>query len=415
MANKVKSKTSSQQFFYTVKYIARQAILRISQAITILFCVLSSAYAQGALEAIDGSWYSTQWKYGYVLKNGVGTATSTNSPNFQVGQKIIELTATSPTTFTGRQIYTDGKFYNVSAKLEADGRLVFQGEKNAKWVMDRIKNSNESSASSTTSTSQSSNVTKSASNSASSQNNNTANKMPENALQKAIENKLKEIDDNNSGKSTTPPPEVAIEDRTGALVEGVLDIKGIHIGMRYDDVINLLTKQIQAGTNCMVANASVTENLVAYKFGDKVVSCEQNFTYFNVLVQKIAISFIADKVSFVTLGYFSGENRTNEKLSPIAKALAEDKFKVQPKMYIDYLPRSKTNGTIDAVWQDSTGSKLSYSTKFEIDLSGVMFKQGIIELESKDTRKIETIRMNEVKERQLQIKKDAENKKKSDM
>jgi hypothetical protein len=48
------------------------------------FIVAINANAQ--LAALDGNWYSTQWKYGYVLKNGVGIATSTNSPNFQVGK-----------------------------------------------------------------------------------------------------------------------------------------------------------------------------------------------------------------------------------------------------------------------------------------------------------------------------------------
>ncbi len=94
--------------------------------------------ANAQLAVLDGNWYSAQWKYGYVLKDGVGMATSTNSSNFQVGQNIIQLTAISPNTFTGQQVYTDGKFYKVNAKLQADGRLYFEGEKNAKWVMDRI-------------------------------------------------------------------------------------------------------------------------------------------------------------------------------------------------------------------------------------------------------------------------------------
>lgn len=116
----------------------RETILRTFQTIVMLFSVLSFAHAQNGLDVLDGNWYSTQWKYGYVLKNGIGTATSTNSPNFSVGQNIIILTATSPTTFSGRQVYTDGKFYNVQASLQADGRLYFEGEKNAKWVMERV-------------------------------------------------------------------------------------------------------------------------------------------------------------------------------------------------------------------------------------------------------------------------------------
>jgi hypothetical protein len=55
-----------------------------------------------------------------------------------VGQTIIQLSATSPTTFSGQQVYTDGKFYRVSVVLQPDGRLYFEGEKNAKWVMDRV-------------------------------------------------------------------------------------------------------------------------------------------------------------------------------------------------------------------------------------------------------------------------------------
>lgn len=108
---------------------------RVLLALSFLFVTIN---ANAQLSALDGNWYSKQWKYGYVLKNGIGTATSTNSPNFQVGQNIIQLTATSNTTFTGRQVYTDGKFYNVNARLQSDGRLYFEGEKNAKWVMERV-------------------------------------------------------------------------------------------------------------------------------------------------------------------------------------------------------------------------------------------------------------------------------------
>lgn len=89
------------------------------------------------ISELDGNWYSAQWKYGYVMKNGVGTATSTNSPNFKVGQQIIELRPSSHTSFSGKQVYTDGKFYNVEAQL-INGKLHFHGEKNVKWVMERV-------------------------------------------------------------------------------------------------------------------------------------------------------------------------------------------------------------------------------------------------------------------------------------
>jgi uncharacterized protein len=90
------------------------------------------------IQTLNGNWYSAQWKYGYTLHNGVGTATSTNSPNFQVGQKIIQLTPTAPNKFSGQQIYTDGKFYSVTATLQPDGSLYFEGDKNVKWTMARV-------------------------------------------------------------------------------------------------------------------------------------------------------------------------------------------------------------------------------------------------------------------------------------
>lgn len=94
--------------------------------------------AAQVVQLLDGAWYSAEWKYGYVLKNGVGTATSTNSQNFQIGQNIIQLRATSDTTFVGQQVYMDGNFYNVSVTLRADGHLYFEGDRNVSWVMRRV-------------------------------------------------------------------------------------------------------------------------------------------------------------------------------------------------------------------------------------------------------------------------------------
>lgn len=115
--------------------------IRINTLLKVLLITLlwvTSASAQTPIQRLDRDWYSTQWGYSYTLKNGVGIATSTNSPNFQVGQNIIQLSATSATTFSGQQVYTDGKFYRVNVVLQPDGRLYFEGEKNARWVMDRV-------------------------------------------------------------------------------------------------------------------------------------------------------------------------------------------------------------------------------------------------------------------------------------
>jgi len=87
---------------------------------------------------INGNWYSKEWRYGYTLRDGVGKATSTNSPNYQVGQEIVFLKPSGDGEFSGRQVYTDGKFYEVTAVLQPNGELHFSGERNARWVMRRI-------------------------------------------------------------------------------------------------------------------------------------------------------------------------------------------------------------------------------------------------------------------------------------
>ena len=119
-------------------------------AMVAFFAHIALAYATGygvaeQLAELDGNWYSPQWKYGYVMKDGVGIATSTNSPNFKVGQKIIELRPSSHTSYSGQQVYTDGKFYNIDAQL-INGKLHFQGEKNVKWVMERVGGSSQTAA-----------------------------------------------------------------------------------------------------------------------------------------------------------------------------------------------------------------------------------------------------------------------------
>ena len=93
--------------------------------------------APAALSAIDGRWHSAQWKYGYELKDGVGTATATNSARFKIGDEIIYLRPTGKNTFEGEQIYQNGKFNPISVTLLPDGRLQFKGEKNISWTMTR--------------------------------------------------------------------------------------------------------------------------------------------------------------------------------------------------------------------------------------------------------------------------------------
>jgi hypothetical protein len=111
-----------------------------SRLIQIALCslLLNSIAAANELEKLDGDWYSFKWKYGYSLSEGKGVAFATNSPNFKVGQEIVRLSSVGKNTFVGENIYKDGKFYKVKATLQTDGKLLFEGEKNVKWEMERI-------------------------------------------------------------------------------------------------------------------------------------------------------------------------------------------------------------------------------------------------------------------------------------
>ena len=100
--------------------------------------LLNSIAFANDMSQLDGDWYSYKWKYGYSLSNGKGVAFATNSPNFKIGQEIIRLTAVGKGSFVGENIYKDGKFYKVKATLQSNGKLLFEGEKNVKWEMEKI-------------------------------------------------------------------------------------------------------------------------------------------------------------------------------------------------------------------------------------------------------------------------------------
>lgn len=100
--------------------------------------LLNSIAFASDITQLDGDWYSFKWKYGYTLKNGRGVATITNSPLFEVGQEIVRLKAVGKDSFVGENIYKDGAFYKVKVTLQPNGKLLFEGQKNVKWEMEKI-------------------------------------------------------------------------------------------------------------------------------------------------------------------------------------------------------------------------------------------------------------------------------------
>ncbi len=111
--------------------------LTIIKVFWILAAAHSFSYATD-INQIDGDWYSYKWKYGYTLKNGKGLASISNSIRFDVGEEIVSLKAVGDNVFVGANIYKDGLFYKVKATLQPNGKLLFEGEKNVKWEMEKI-------------------------------------------------------------------------------------------------------------------------------------------------------------------------------------------------------------------------------------------------------------------------------------
>ncbi len=97
----------------------------------------SSMTNSNEISTLNGKWFSQAANYGYLLTNGVGVATQTNSSKFNIGDKIIKLTSTGNNSFQGQQIYQNGKFYPIRMKLISQNRLLVQGESNVSWYMDR--------------------------------------------------------------------------------------------------------------------------------------------------------------------------------------------------------------------------------------------------------------------------------------
>jgi hypothetical protein len=96
---------------------------------------------------LDGEWITyppNAWKYGFRISGDIGVATISNSPKYKVGDDILRITKTSPTTFHGHQICTDGNFYPVTGTLLQDGRLEMQisGCYPTNWMMVRKQSKN---------------------------------------------------------------------------------------------------------------------------------------------------------------------------------------------------------------------------------------------------------------------------------
>jgi len=84
-------------------------------------------------------WWDTvvPWgKYGFEIDGDIGKCIKSNSGKFAVGDIILSIEKVQGNVFFGKQIFTDGHWYDVSGRLEHDALHMSGG--GWKWQMKRI-------------------------------------------------------------------------------------------------------------------------------------------------------------------------------------------------------------------------------------------------------------------------------------
>jgi hypothetical protein len=85
---------------------------------------------------LSGEWISAEHAYGFRLSGSSGVATLSNSPRIRIGQEILTYTSTSETTFRGRQMFADGRWFDVTGRLLDERTLEMSGNGYV-WTMSR--------------------------------------------------------------------------------------------------------------------------------------------------------------------------------------------------------------------------------------------------------------------------------------
>ncbi len=97
---------------------------------------LGDPAVQKMLTALQGEWHSPQYVYGLRVENNEGFATLTNAPeHYQVGDAILCISSARDDTLLGKQIFTDGNFYDIVIEFVGD-ELIMEGA-DLTWQMVR--------------------------------------------------------------------------------------------------------------------------------------------------------------------------------------------------------------------------------------------------------------------------------------
>jgi hypothetical protein len=206
-------------------------------------------------------------------------------------------------------------------------------------------------------------------------------------FERLIQEKIREQRSNATQRSEragdySPPP--STEKPSGPYsssdgkIKGDVDLKGIKVGMTSERVIELVLQSVSDRQQC--SGAMLDHSHSRHIFADYIYRCEQAYTYFGVVTPFAEFYFIENKLVSARVGSFGSQNQNKDPLPPIVRSLSEEKFKYLPKLNEQREERFNNIGKQEFLWVDSQGDRLRYTTDFQIDLTGVIHKNGVINL-----------------------------------
>ncbi|TAN13876.1 MAG: hypothetical protein EPN34_00825 [Burkholderiaceae bacterium] len=198
------------------------------------------------------------------------------------------------------------------------------------------------------------------------------------------------------------------EHRSGAKFGGIFDIKGIRVGMDVGELNSTLMSEIDSSKPCIETDLTARNNPNSYPLGDLVYECNNTFNYNGRIVPQFDIYLYKSKVTKAVMGFFKEDSDHDQALPRLVTALTQKKWRVPPKIYVYKLEqttgRSGRQGTMAAIWSDSSGDRFDFVTHFVQDITGAHYKNGVVEMARGDMADF-------VEKRQLEVKKGLDNRK----
>lgn len=207
----------------------------------------------------------------------------------------------------------------------------------------------------------------------------------------------------------------------GARINGVIDIKGIKIGMTSADVKKLLgnvpDKQYQHSRGCASGPTSMNQ-ADSFIRGDYVIVCSESFTFGGAIAANAFFFFDNDKLRQIViqnLGIPQGAD-IRDQFPPAVRALATNKFKIDP-VVTDIGQRGvrRDERIIEYSWVDVNNSQLTHTASVEKHLSGYNFRDQLMQVTQKNSNQYTAQRQSLINRAILEQKQKEERRRAGDL